>query len=412
MRVFILGAGASRHAGYPLTAELTRELVAWLEDHAHESRHFQMGLDALRGFGLNRGLDDIEEILEDAGKSIKGLPIALCDSIEGFFNEVRRRPVPSSGYATFASIGCRPGDVVITFNYDDALERALKSAGKWDVWNGYGFSVSADYSQSPVEVLKLHGSVNWWASLFGGRMGYSMFDPQHTLGHRPVIADHHMQALGYAQERDRECPPKTAKVQVMIAPFRKKQFFYETSFGTEYGGFYDDLWRRAEAALSRATTVYVLGYGMAQSDVRARELILGSISRSTPVRLFCGSRGGTLAEKFRREGFSDVQSSSTRFEKIDWASLAPERPSAGRNEHGAILGCVAGGALLTLLPVLWYPPWVGRLLAFPGVTLARLASASDDLTAGHGLVYGVGGTVIWAGTLYASRRLLRSRRSP
>lgn len=323
MRAFILGAGASCHAGYPLTPALTRELVAWLEIHAHESRNFQTGLEALRKFGLDRGVDDIEEILEYAGEAVKGLSIALCDSIEGFFNEVRRGPKASSGYTTFASVGCRPGDVVITFNYDDALERALKSAGKWEVWNGYGFSVSVEHSQPPVPVLKLHGSVNWWASLFGGRMGHSMFDAQHTLGHRPVIADHHMQALGYAHERDRECPPKTAKVQVMIAPFRKKQFFYETSFGTEYGDFYDDLWRQADAVLRRATTVYVLGYAMAPADTRARELIRRSVSLSAPVRFFCGSRGATLADEFRRAGFSDVRSSQTRFEQIDWAGQTP-----------------------------------------------------------------------------------------
>jgi hypothetical protein len=53
--------------------------------------------------------------------------------------------------------------VVITFNYDVALEYALKRAGKWDIKGGYGFDFHfAPEAQSAVTVLKLYGSVNWF----------------------------------------------------------------------------------------------------------------------------------------------------------------------------------------------------------------------------------------------------------
>lgn len=321
MRVFVLGAGASRHAGYPLTAELTRQLVAWLEKHSDESRHFRMALDALQQFGLSQGVDDIESILDQAANSVKGLAIALGDSIEGLFIELRRQAATRAGYASFARGGFQPGDAVITFNYDDAVETALKSVGKWKVWDGYGFTIREPETidrGSPSLVLKLHGSVNWWASLFAGRMGASAFDSRHILGLRPVISDDHMIALGYHDERDPACPKRTAKLQVMIAPFRKKRFFFSTSYGDEYGDFFDSLWQRAEDALSRASVVYVAGYSMPQSDERARELLLERIPRTTPVRLFCGSRGVGLSDEFKKRRFTAVSANGTHFEHIRW----------------------------------------------------------------------------------------------
>lgn len=52
--------------------------------------------------------------------------------------------------------------MVITLNYDVALERALEKAGKWDVGTGYGFTAFLDRDASPTEIYKLHGSVNWF----------------------------------------------------------------------------------------------------------------------------------------------------------------------------------------------------------------------------------------------------------
>ena len=61
-------------------------------------------------------------------------------------------------------------DVVVTFNYDDSLERELRRRGLWDVSQGYGFPLGKSGQPSPVLVLKLHGSINWLALIFGGVM--------------------------------------------------------------------------------------------------------------------------------------------------------------------------------------------------------------------------------------------------
>jgi len=69
----------------------------------------------------------------------------------------------ATAYAEFAKL-VQAGDVIITFN---SLDRELKLAGKWDVWDGYGFPFAARSSE--VLILKLHGSMNWlWPVPFLG----------------------------------------------------------------------------------------------------------------------------------------------------------------------------------------------------------------------------------------------------
>lgn len=57
----------------------------------------------------------------------------------------------------------RPGDQIITFNWDLLQEWMLWRVGKWHYADGYGFhapnAVRDDHSR--VTLLKLHGSVNW-----------------------------------------------------------------------------------------------------------------------------------------------------------------------------------------------------------------------------------------------------------
>jgi len=74
----------------------------------------------------------------------------------------------------------------------------------------------------------------------------------------------------------------------MIAPFRKKEFFFKTSFGQEYGDYYDRLWQQAAAALRAASEVVVLGYSPPASDERARDLLFGSVPAAIPMKIFSG----------------------------------------------------------------------------------------------------------------------------
>jgi hypothetical protein len=106
---------------------------------------------------------------------------------------------PATSYAAFAEARCRAGDVVITFNYDDSLERELKRMHLWDVSQGYGFPLGSLEHPSDVCVLKLHGSINWLVSLFGGATSGTFAVERTTMGDHPVIHQADLRFLGYEE---------------------------------------------------------------------------------------------------------------------------------------------------------------------------------------------------------------------
>jgi hypothetical protein len=63
------------------------------------------------------------------------------------------------------------GDVAISLNYDCVFEGLLDCLGKWSPISGYGFLRNpliedSDYSDSPVKVLKIHGSTSFKISKY------------------------------------------------------------------------------------------------------------------------------------------------------------------------------------------------------------------------------------------------------
>jgi hypothetical protein len=193
MKVIILGAGASFHAGYPLASQMGKSLVAWIEilpaDH-----HFRT---VIRQIEERYGsLDNFESILADLMTPSQDSqrtefetlrPYILGDLQEALrqqFEMIRSRPVAL--YERLVKL-IQPGDIVITFNYDLAIEKALQEAGLWRISTGYGFAIEDDEPPSSVEVLKLHGSMNWRALLFEGRRRGGFIGNGTSLGQRPVL---------------------------------------------------------------------------------------------------------------------------------------------------------------------------------------------------------------------------------
>lgn len=157
MTIYVFGAGASRHAGYPLASQMATELFAWMRKFPADSKYPHVAEKLLEHFGPDR---DIEDVITDLQESvIKNLEdrleyhqlqqcrTQLSFAIGEWFREIHASPAP--GCAAFANGIVRRGDVVVTFNYDDSLERELRLAGKWDVRRGYGFPVGDDV-QSPT----------------------------------------------------------------------------------------------------------------------------------------------------------------------------------------------------------------------------------------------------------------------
>jgi hypothetical protein len=335
MRVFVLGAGASTHAGYPLTKDLGSELIQWANRNPPNWKWtFWPDDEGVREFGP---LGDIEEAiarleqLENPGKFLAGLREALCK----YFDSIR--PDEAALYNCFAADVVADGDVIITFNYDVSLERELKAAKKWVIRDGYGFQIELpELSWSPVKLLKLHGSTNWIDSLFGGARGgdFGQFDGiVGARGVRPVMLPDAFRSLGYDGVKDpRFDGGGVDRAGSMVLPGRNKAYCVATSTNPrEREVFWNWLWGQAEAALRQADEITVIGYSLPTADARARQLLLKESNRHAVLTISCGSQTEGLKDTFVAAGFSR-NAINTSFERFE--DLLARRPAAqpGRSQ--------------------------------------------------------------------------------
>lgn len=200
----------------------------------------------------------------------------------------------------------KPGDSIITFNYDDSLERELKRAGIWNLSHGYGFALGDADTHSEVLLLKLHGSINWIISLFGGVTdGPAQVGPQGSTGGSPVIHLADANYLGYPDFSGRTYTGGGTMLS-MILPGRSKQFFIDTSLGPEFEGFWTSLWNQAADALHESDHVVICGYSMPPADKRACELLLQTPRKDAQITVVCGPQSQTLADRFQAAKFLRV----------------------------------------------------------------------------------------------------------
>ena len=221
----------------------------------------------------------------------------LARAVREYFDELRIKKAPGA-YAEFAQRRVKPGDVVITFNYDVSLERELKRANKWDVGRGYGFSIFQDRDSS-VELLKLPGSTNWIALMFDGSKGFSQYDPnQDPRGSRSLIYQPELEFLGHPDLKDPKAVEGGCDEQAtLILPARSKIFDWP---------FWKALWDRASCALNRSDRVFIFGYSMLQVDSRARDLLFGSIDHRATLTVCSRSHTNRIANEFRARGFATM----------------------------------------------------------------------------------------------------------
>jgi hypothetical protein len=319
---YILGAGASKDAGYPLSTELAQALFAWMESTDHSERNYAATATFLKE--TFRGTSDIEELFTqmqqlvieyESGDQQQRLIRAevaearftLVQALRELFAEIRTRPAPV--YEKFARDIVKDGDKLISFNYDVAPERELATCGKWVLGDGYGFPIEGFSTSSAVQTIKLHGSTNWLALMFGGqRSGTFAIGSGGVFGRRPVLPGDEVQFLGFSGA-DPLFPNDSPALPVMIMPARAKQFFFRTNLGDEWISFWDWLWERARAALSASSRIVIAGYSMSAADQRARTLIIGDSLRNTEIEIVCGSQTDEIAKLFKEAGYKHVKAS-------------------------------------------------------------------------------------------------------
>ena len=200
--------------------------------------------------------------------------------------------------------------MVVTFNYDVALETELIRVHKFRVRNGYGSSLEADWDEldSDVTVLKPHGSINWIAGLFGGATG-GLRSISNSLGERPFVNNVDSLFPDYpSRVLDKTFPGGgVAESATLILPTYEKEFSVTTSLGNEWIPFYESLWSQAAESLEGSARIVIIGYSMPDADFRSRALLLWNANRRAEVFLCCLSSNETLKAQFRSHGFGRVR---------------------------------------------------------------------------------------------------------
>jgi hypothetical protein len=324
MTTYVLGAGASRSAGYPLAKTMAAELLNWMKRPTLDQDSYAARYPATVHF-LEKHfapVEDVEDLVTaihqrideyEHGTREQRLERAVIANAYGVFKNAVRDwfaeiqqgiALASSAYQDFAKNVVVSGDCVITFNYDVSLERELRLAGRFELGDGYGFPIEGLPSKSDTKVLKLHGSTSWLALLFGGMTsGYSAFQPGQTLS-APVIGKNELSFLGYTDAVDPRFGRGGAALPVMIFPARKKDFYFAANTGPEYVPFWDGLWCQAKTSLESSGRVVICGYSLLAVDERARSLLLKTPKKNAEIIVASGDDTDRIVGEYRQAGYA------------------------------------------------------------------------------------------------------------
>jgi hypothetical protein len=190
-RLIILGAGFSRPAGFPLAADLWKEIRETAARYSPQLRAYKFNEDlqdyvefrkAADGIGLTSDMVDFEDFMrfldiqhylglrgsdtwsEDGNEGTIVTKFLIGRILARHLNDLPEIPALYREFAEYL----QPHDTIITFNYDTLLERALDAVGK--PYRLFSNRLKAadesdgtvDLSRDEVVILKVHGSIDWF----------------------------------------------------------------------------------------------------------------------------------------------------------------------------------------------------------------------------------------------------------
>lgn len=268
MRVLILGSGFSASFGIPTLLGLFDEILRHPdrlgeEDIANVHNAISWFYPEFRPLAHAPAYPPFEEFLSLVVAS-EGLP-----SFEtGYWERIRRsalrrltdyftRSLPAAEndplLLEFAS-RLRPGDVVVTFNWDNLVERALLRLGR---------PISLDQTgPDRVSLIKLHGSINWVRAA-----------PPWKLDGPVAVAE-----LGHGVYRTLDYLPYDVWDALDSPPLIVPPIASKAPLADE---FLNPLWWQAALAIRASETLSVIGYSLPDQDLQARALICTSCQART-----------------------------------------------------------------------------------------------------------------------------------
>lgn len=359
MRAILLGAGASKSYDQSPTGQrmpiardffdtfdkldlstnlwvLIGSIIVFLED--------DLGMGRGSAFGYLRSGIDIEDLhsqieaARDAQLKSDGLVAAMTPYkafnellflFAAVINDIQNGP-PSQAHMKLVD-GLKSDDVLITFNWDTLLDRALAERTTWRPDWGYGITPKAMFNDGwhpPVTtdqdsktgnlLLKLHGSTNWLTaysvtdghgaivsgqdldpSAFGifeqASEPYACFKGRYMPGYQPWAYGYYPPNLdfpGRAQPDGHTIVRLTPNfpwtkpgnaldaglpsMPLIIPPVKNKSYDF-------FGDLFKTLWSRAEDALAAADEIVIIGYSFPKTDIQSDKLFHRAFSRRATI---------------------------------------------------------------------------------------------------------------------------------
>lgn len=325
--VFILGAGASKQAGAPLMANFLDVASDLLRaSRVSESKsHFERVFAAIGGLQAVHSkaqldLNNIESIFTalELGRIIQRIPgldaTAIPETIASLKEVIVRTlettvPFPTrknwigvpKPYAAFADlikhlmVDALPAQTtsVLTFNYDVAVDMALHSAG---LGPNYVIELAPNAHQQ-VELLKLHGSLNWATETDSRRI-------------RPLHLHHYLQkyTIRGFDEQGSVVMPIGSHLQEYFAKHAEPAVAVDAEpvivppswNKADYHQALSNVWAAAAKHLAEAEYVFIAGYSLPETDSFFRHLFaLGSVGKSALRRLVVFNPDESVDQRFR-----------------------------------------------------------------------------------------------------------------
>jgi len=278
--VYVLGAGFSKEAGFPLTNEFTdKNTISKFRHNLNKLE--QKRLDKVSKYFLSRIKENycennIESVLNHiavadyldmesttegshtypSGQIFKDLLWYLARLLK----ERSKCKIPSE-YYQFVKYVHENNHPIISFNYDLTIETVLREL---EVNCDYG--VDATPIENSILLMKMHGSVNW---TFCTNCEQFVFYPDYQA---PKVL-----------EKKSKCPSckKSDLETIIIPPILYKDTFYKNPM---YENLIRRLWGFANDELVTANKVVFIGFSMSETDAYAEELFKLSSNMNSDVK--------------------------------------------------------------------------------------------------------------------------------
>ena len=339
-RVFVLGAGASMFAGYPLASDLlrfirdfqslevnTREIASRVLDKLNQAEFF-FNRNIVRDLNKVSNLEELLTYLElyhsfpgtafawnpwDATDSA-GIRRLITEKFLGYQYDLNNLvwgtdPVPTSIPIHLARLRrisdawmklIMPGDAIVTFNWDILHEIILWKAGLWSYRDGYGFQCGDQgkmEAATKVVVLKLHGSVNW--------VQENESNPVREIAD---VASFFVKSKDW-EPRDHSSQAQRDSGRKLVLPTYLKDISSNKVLL--------DIWTTSHMLLSKARELIVVGYSLNRADHPARLLFGTALSENRGLtRITIVSPEATAWDNFLSQMSKPMHRITQTFE--DW----------------------------------------------------------------------------------------------